>query len=147
MNIKEIREIINLMNENALTEFELEREGLRIRLRKGGATSEGIEKIVMASPQIQVQATEAASELKVEKRGIEIRAPMVGTFYRAPSPDAPPFVETGSAIETGQVVCIIEAMKLMNEIKSEVKGKILEVLVENGDPVEFGTVLFLVAPS
>ena len=147
MNIKEIREIINLMNENALTEFELEREGLRIRLRKGGAAPEGIEKNVMASPQIQVQAASAVAELKVEKRGLEIKAPMVGTFYRAPSPDAPPFAEVGSPIESGQVVCIIEAMKLMNEIKSEVKGKILEILVENGDPVEFGTVLFLVEPS
>ena len=135
------------MNENALTEFELEREGLRIRLRKGGATPEGIEKIMIASPPIQVQSTEPTPEPKVEKKGIEIKAPMVGTFYRAPSPDASPFVEVGAPIEPGQVVCIIEAMKLMNEIKSEVKGKILEILVENGDPVEFGTVLFLVEPS
>lgn len=151
MNIKEIREIINLMNENGLTEFELEREGLRIRLRKGGASSEGIEKIVMATaPMAPAQlstAAEAALEARPQPKALEIKAPMVGTFYRAPSPDAPPFIEIGSSIEPGQVVCIIEAMKLMNEIKSEVKGKIREVLVENGDPVEFGTVLFLVGPA
>ena len=149
MNIKEIKEIINLMNENALTEFELEREGLRIRLRKGGAGPEGIEKIVMGAAVVQPEApkAESAQEVKIPQKGVEIKAPMVGTFYRAPSPDAPPFVEAGSAIEPGQVLCIIEAMKLMNEIKSEVKGKILEVLVENGDPVEFGTVIFLIEPA
>lgn len=149
MNIKEIKEIINLMNENSLTEFELEREGLRIRLRKGGGGPEGIEKIMMASSVMPPEApkVEAAQEAKATQKGVEIKAPMVGTFYRAPSPDAPPFVESGSMIEPGQVVCIIEAMKLMNEIKSEVKGKILETLVENGDPVEFGTVLFLVEPA
>jgi len=146
MNIKEIKEIINLMNENALTEFELEREGLRIRLRKGGTGPEGIEKIVMAAP-TPLPPAEAATEAKPSTKFLEIKAPMVGTFYRAPSPDAPPFVEAGSPVEPGQVVCIIEAMKLMNEIKSEVKGKIAEVLVENGGPVEFGTVLFLVEPS
>jgi len=72
---------------------------------------------------------------------------MVGTFYRSPAPDAPPFVETGTDIEPGQVICIIEAMKLMNEIKSEVKGKIVDILVENAQPVEFGHVLFLIEPS
>ena len=147
MNIKEIKEIINLMNEHGLTEFELEREGLRIRLRKG-AGPEGIEKIVMASSlPSEAPKGEAAQEVKVPQKGLEIKAPMVGTFYRAPSPDAPPFVDTGATVEPGQVVCIIEAMKLMNEIKSEIKGKIVDILVENGDPVEFGTVLFLVEPA
>ena len=149
MNIKEIKEIINLMNENALTEFELEREGLRIRLRKGGAAPEGIERGVMASPVVQPEAPklEATQEVRVPQKGMEVKAPMVGTFYRAPSPDAPPFVEVGSTVDPGQVICIIEAMKLMNEIKSEVKGRITDILVENGDPVEFGTVLFLVEPA
>lgn len=77
---------------------------------------------------------------------VEIKAPMVGTFYRAPSPEAPPYVEAGQIIEVGQVVCIIEAMKLMNEIKSEIKGKILEILVENAEPVEFGQPMFLIEP-
>ncbi|HRZ67251.1 MAG TPA: acetyl-CoA carboxylase biotin carboxyl carrier protein, partial [Candidatus Omnitrophota bacterium] len=78
---------------------------------------------------------------------LEIKAPMVGTFYRAPAPDAPAFVEKGAMIVPGQVVCIIEAMKLMNEIKSEVKGKIVDITVENAQPVEFGHVLFLIEPA
>jgi len=153
MNIKEIKEIINLMNENSLTEFELEREGLRIRLRKGagGAVEGALEKIIVTTPTLPApQETTPQIPQEVPKEGVgravEIKAPIVGTFYRAPSPDSPPFVEVGSAIEPGQVVCIIEAMKLMNEIKSEVGGKIVEALIENGDPVEFGTVLFLVEP-
>ena len=153
MNIKEIKEIINLMNENSLTEFELEREGFRIRLRKGagGAVEGALEKIIVTAPTVLApQETTPQVTQEVPKEGaakaVEIKAPIVGTFYRAPSPDSPPFVEVGSAIEPGQVVCIIEAMKLMNEIKSEVGGKIVEALIENGDPVEFGTVLFLVEP-
>lgn len=153
MNLKEIKELINLMNENALTEFELERDGLRIRLKKGGggAVEGGVEKIIMGVPSGFSQesfpqpATETPKESTV--KAVEIKAPIVGTFYRAPSPDAPPFVEMGSKIEAGQVVCIIEAMKLMNEIKSEVSGKVVDVLIENGDPVEFGTVLFLIEPT
>lgn len=153
MNLKEIKELINLMNENALTEFELERDGLRIRLKKGvgGSVEGGIEKIATGVPSgssqesLQELATETPKESIV--KAVEIKAPIVGTFYRAPSPDAPPFVEMGSKIEAGQVVCIIEAMKLMNEIKSEVSGKVVDVLIENGDPVEFGTVLFLIEPT
>jgi acetyl-CoA carboxylase biotin carboxyl carrier protein len=77
---------------------------------------------------------------------VEIRAPMVGTFYRAPSPEAPPYAETGQIIEPGQVICIIEAMKLMNEIKSEIKGKVVEILIDNTEPVEFGQPMFLIEP-
>ena len=152
MNIKEIKELINLMNENALTEFELERDGLRIRLKKGagGTVEGGVEKIVTVS---SAPAQEAPTKLIQEvpqpspSKAVDIKAPIVGTFYRAPSPDAPPFVEIGSKIEAGQVVCIIEAMKLMNEIKSEVNGKVVDVLIQNGDPVEFGSILFLIEPA
>lgn len=153
MNIKEIKELINLMNENALTEFELERDGLRIRLKKGagGALEGGIEKIVVAAPTGAPPEAPLPTAPELSKEAApkmaEIKAPIVGTFYRAPSPDAPPFVELGSKIEAGGVVCIIEAMKLMNEIKSEVSGKVVDILVENGDPVEFGTVLFLIEPK
>lgn len=151
MNIKEIKELIHLMNENALTEFEMERDGLRIRLKKavGGAVEGGIE-LVGATPSGTQETPIPPMKQEVPKaasvKTVEIKSPMVGTFYRAPSPEGPPFVELGARIEVGQVVCIIEAMKLMNEIKSEVNGKIADVLVENGDPVEFGTVLFLVEP-
>ena len=153
MNVKEIKELINLMNENGLLELEIEKDGMRIRLKK---TSSGIESmgapiIVERHSSIEAAAAQqaAASTTPAEKaqaKTVEIRAPMVGTFYRSPSPEAPPYAEIGQTIEVGQVICIIEAMKLMNEIKSEIKGKILEILVDNAEPVEFGQPLFLIEP-
>ena len=145
MNLKEIKEMINLMNENGLAELEIEKEGMRIKLKKEGEAGASqlspliIEKEKTAPDKEETQTAEKNSE-KVR----EIKAPMVGTFYRSPSPEAPSFIEVGQIIEVGQVICIIEAMKLMNEIKSEIKGKVLEVLVENAEPVEFGQTMFLV---
>ena len=151
MNIKEIKEMIQLMNENDLSEIELEKDGLKIRLKK--SSSGAIEHVVMESrhqqaPQRREESVEsrevaqkAAQAAQASK--ITIKSPMVGTFYGSPAPDAPPFVQVGSQVEIGQVICIIEAMKLMNEIKSEVRGKVVSVSVNNGDPVEFGQPLFL----
>lgn len=145
MNLKEIKEMINLMNENDLTELEVERDGLKIRLKKGRQGKvEEIEETVAPLPQKAPPAEERVEAEREAANVIEIKAPMVGTFYRTPSPDAEPFVEAGSKIEENQVICIIEAMKLMNEIKSGVKGKVLEVLVENGEAVEFDQPLFRV---
>ena len=146
MYLKEIKEMINLMNENDLSELEIEREGFKIRLKKTpqGGYDQVVERVVASSP-LAIPAAGEVSEAPQE--GIEIKAPMVGTFYRAPSPEASPFVEVGEEIEVDQVVCIIEAMKLMNEIKSEVRGKIKKILVENGGPIEFGQVLFVVEPA
>ncbi|MFH1245604.1 MAG: acetyl-CoA carboxylase biotin carboxyl carrier protein [Candidatus Omnitrophota bacterium] len=146
MNLKEIKEIINLMNENELTEIELERDGLKIRLKK---RSGQIEQMVTSIPQVSSQEAVAANTQPVSKAEelVEIKSPMVGTFYRAPSPESMPFVDAGSEVQPDKVVCIIEAMKLMNEIKAEVKGIIKEILVENGRPVEFGQVLFRVHPA
>lgn len=151
MNLKEIKEMINLMNENNLTELEIEREGLRIKLKKGMLDPDTKEvTYIQTMTEKPVMAHKIAglekSQTEVAKNIVEIKAPMVGTFYRAPSPEAPPFVEIGQPIEVGQVICIIEAMKLMNEIKSEVKGKILEIRAENAEPVEFGQALFLIEP-
>jgi len=149
MNLKEIKEMIALMNENNLMELEVEKEGMRIRLKKTGSESAQvispmiIEKEKVSPKPAEPEPTRPATVLP---ETIEIKAPMVGTFYRAPSPDSAPFVEAGQVVEPGQVICIIEAMKLMNEIKSEIKGKILEVLVENAEPVEFGQPLFLITP-
>jgi len=151
MNVKEIKEMINLMNDNGLTELEIEKEGMRIRLKKSNSPVEGIsgpilvERQSIAETPAQRQAAPEAAE-KVASKTVEIRAPMVGTFYRAPTPEAPPYAEIGQTIEPGQVICIIEAMKLMNEIKSEIKGKILEILVDNAEPVEFGQPMFLIEP-
>lgn len=132
-------------------ELEVEKEGMRIRLKKTSVQNTGnisapivIEKEKISEPQ---KAKEAM--LNGEKTcltSVEIKSPMVGTFYRAPQPEAPPYAETGQIIEPGQVICIIEAMKLMNEIKSEIKGKILEILVDNAEPVEFGQPIFLIEP-
>jgi len=148
MNLKEIKEMINLMNENNLTELEVERDGLKIRLKKGrGVEVEEVEEVAPPLPQKAPPAEERVEAKREAANIIEIKAPMVGTFYKAPSPDAEPFVEAGSKIEEDQVICIIEAMKLMNEIKAGVKGKVLEVLVENGEAVEFDQTLFRVEVS
>ena len=140
--------MINLMNENNLMELEIEKEGVRIRIKRMGAGEAGvtpliIEKEISREKPVSAMPTQAEPTLA---RTVEIKAPMVGTFYRAPSPESAPYVEIGQIIEPGQIICIIEAMKLMNEIKSEIKGKISEILVENAEPVEFGQPLFLVEP-
>jgi len=149
MNLKEIRDIIILMNEHGLTEIEVEREGMKIKLKKG---SEGMQVIhsplasLQHEPLIQPSSSEK-EKAEVEDNRKEVVSPMVGTFYRSASPESPPFVEIGKKVEVGEVVCIVEAMKLMNEIKSEIKGKVVEVLVENAQPVEFGQTLFIVEPA
>jgi acetyl-CoA carboxylase biotin carboxyl carrier protein len=149
MNLKEIKEIITLMNDNNLNEIEIEREGLKLKLKKsadgvvmGGPTHYAIESL----PAPKLAATVSPSASDSSKDNKDIKSPMVGTFYRAPSPEAAAFVEVGQTVEIGQVVCIVEAMKLMNEIKSEVRGKIVEVAVQNAEPVEFGQILFVVDP-
>lgn len=151
MNVKEIKEMIGLMNDNNLSELEIEKEGMRIKLKKNPSPDQAQDNVHPAPIFIErekIQAPEQKPQtqpLKVSASNrLEIKAPMVGTFYRAPSPEAPPFVQVNQDIEPGQVICILEAMKLMNEIKSEVKGKILEILVDNAEPVEFGQPLFLI---
>jgi len=146
MNLKEIKEMISLMNENNLSEVEIERNGMKVKLKR--APEPGQEIMLERSP-VAVKAPvaeEAISKETPETRLVEVKAPIVGTFYRAPSPEAESFVEVGQEIEVGQVVCIIEAMKLMNEIKSEVRGKIIDILTDNADPVEYGQILFLIEP-
>ena len=153
MNLKEIKEIIALMQEHNLTEIEIERDGLKLKLRKGSIEFNSVasnETVVQNLPPLpnpktnHVVAPPAAEATK--SNHLEIKSPMVGTFYRSPSPDAAPFIELGQTVEVGQVVCIVEAMKLMNEIKSEVRGKVVQAAVENAEPVEFGQLLFAVEP-
>ncbi len=149
MNLKEIKEMINLMNENGLVELEIEKDGMRIRLKKTGVGAETFAgPVVIEREKIPPQIIAGHKEMpeKTVVKTVEIKAPMVGTFYRAPSPESPPYVEAGQTVDVGQVICIIEAMKLMNEIKSEIKGEILEILVDNAEPVEFGQPIFLVEP-
>jgi len=145
MNLREIKDLIGLMNEHKLTEIEIESEGTKIKLKKSNG------EIVMErmGPASHAHAAPAAPVAAAEpppvKAGLAIKSPMVGTLYSAPAPDAELYVKVGSKVEIGQVVCIIEAMKLMNEIKSEVRGTVTEIHASNGDPVEFGQVLFSVA--
>ena len=154
MDLKDIKAIIDLMKKNSITEFELERQDSKIRLKRGlnGGSSAAAEEPNSPNtlpvnvqqpgslPQSPVQQAVATGE-------IEIKSPMIGTFYRAPSPEAGSYIEVGSDVNPDSVVCIIEAMKVMNEIKAEVKGVITQILVENAKPVEFGQPLFKVRPS
>ena len=160
MNFKELKEMVDLMNENGLSEIEVEREGMKVKIKKAAAEGQvSIQHVPYSLPAVPVVApgvkapepsgsTPAAVPAPVEIKSNlkEIKSPMVGTFYRAPSPEAAPFIEIGQTVEVGQVVCIVEAMKLMNEIKSEVRGKVVEIAVDNAEPVEFGQVLFRVDP-
>src|SRR3989338_3784353 len=141
--------MISLMNENDLTEIEIERDGTKIKIKKGSNEAYGSTYKFPAGYQVETQTAPSITNESINSVNAnytQIKSPMVGTFYRAPSPEVPPFVETGQVVEIGQVVCIVEAMKLMNEIKSEVRGKIVEIPVENAQPVEFGQTLFTIEP-
>ncbi len=132
LNLDQLRELIQILEESNLTEIEVEQDDERIKLRREPA------------PVVGVAPTQAVSPVAAapEAEGTYVTSPFVGTFYRAPSPDADSFVEVGDEIGPGQVLCIVEAMKLMNEIEAEIEGKIVEILVESGKPVEYGDRLF-----
>ncbi len=147
MNLKEIRALLELLREYGLSEIEVEREGERLRLRRE-LPAPGAPSPAGAAPALAA-AVPAAPAAVHEAPGtalLAVEAPMVGTFYRAPSPDAAPYVREGDVVKKGQVVCIVEAMKLMNEIESKVAGRLVKVLVENAQPVEYGQPLFLLEP-
>jgi acetyl-CoA carboxylase biotin carboxyl carrier protein len=153
VDLKDIKAIIDLMKKNSITEFELERQDSKIRLKRGlsGAAAEEpppLLSLPMATPQAVAPTSASGMPLQQAASGeIEIKSPMIGTFYRSPSPEAGSYVEVGSEVHADTVVCIIEAMKVMNEIKSEVKGVITQILVENAKPIEFGQPLFKVRPN
>jgi acetyl-CoA carboxylase biotin carboxyl carrier protein len=156
VELKDIKAIIDLMRKNDLSVFEMEKDGFKLKLQKGGPEATATTPIAVMpaiAPAIAQQPaapTTAAGEepargVSAEKGSFkEITSPMVGTFYRSPSPDAPIFVDVGQTVTEETVVCIIEAMKVMNEIKAEVSGTIAEVVAENGKPVQFGQALFRV---
>ena len=154
MDLKDIKAIIDLMKKNSITEFELERQDSKIRLKRGlngGAPvaqyDEPVAAVGSAPISSTITPTLVVAAQSVSTGEIDIKSPMIGTFYRAPSPEAGNYVETGTEVNSETVVCIIEAMKVMNEIKAEVKGVVTQVLVENGKPVEFGQPLFKVRPN
>jgi len=147
-DLKEIKAFIDLMKKHELSIFEIEKDGFRLKLQKAAAAEMvAAPAAPVALPQVRTAGAEApgAKPESIESVPLkEIVSPMVGTLYRAGSPDAPPFVDVGKAVTEDTVVCIIEAMKVMNEIKAETSGIIAEVVAENGKPVQFGQVLFRV---
>jgi acetyl-CoA carboxylase biotin carboxyl carrier protein len=154
MEIDQIKAIIAMMKENELSEFSMEQDGLKIRIKRGPdgfqqmVTMPAAPVAVASSPAPAQAATSATSAVPATPTDQKhITSPMVGTFYRSPAPDAPTYVEVGATVDEETVVCIIEAMKVMNEIKAEVKGVITQVLVDNAKPVEFGQTLFAVKPN
>jgi len=155
VNLDDVREILALMRENGISEFEIEREGLKLRLRKDSAATTvasvpvvvaGVHAAPMmppaAAPEPVVPALPVGHDTEVELA--VVKSPIVGTFYRSPEPGAASFVEIGTTVKKGQVLCIIEAMKLMNEIDSEYDGEIVNIYVENGQPVQYGERLFAI---
>ncbi len=164
MTPKELRQILQALVEHGVSELSLETPDYKLTVRRGGG---GEAQPVLApvaqtplqplppAPPLPAQPAPAPAPAEAPKEApmgddcagcVEVRAPIVGTFYRAPAPDAPPFVKEGDRVEKGQVLCIIEAMKLMNEIESEVSGVVRKILVQNGEPVEYGQPLFLIQP-
>ena len=173
MNLKELKEILQMLDERDITEFELEEEGRRLRVRRAGApppVGTGAQApLVISSAPIAIpaiatappppepasapaattsgQASAAASLSEEALNGLTIvKSPIVGTFYRSPDPNSPPFVSVGDQVKVGQVLCIIEAMKLMNEIEAEVAGEVVRVHHDNGQPVQYGEPLFSIRP-
>jgi len=167
LNLHDIQELLDLLAAKEITEFEMEQQGVKIRVRRGNSHSGNAENSngygiapgpaqAAAPPPAPVETTspelppsQAGSEPAAEStEGLFImKSPIVGTFYSSPAPNAPPFVNAGDTVQVGQVICIIEAMKLMNELEAEVAGKIVRTYVENGQPVEYGQSLFAIEPA
>jgi acetyl-CoA carboxylase biotin carboxyl carrier protein len=154
MNLDQVKEILELVRQHNLAELEIEQEGLRLRVRKdtGGAASVGppsapspapaVAPAFPVEPGMSGALSPAAADEEVELA--VVKSPIVGTFYRSPEPNASPFVDIGSRVRKGQVLCIIEAMKLMNEIDSEYDGEVVNIYVDNGQPVQYGERLFAI---
>jgi len=148
---KQIQDLIDLLRRNNLTELEVERQGMRIRVRHEigiKSVTSSVQESAQNIPQTSAHLAAPAGQPAQDTTGmLTITSPIVGTFYRSPSPDADPYVEEGDVVKKGQVLCIVEAMKLMNEIESETDGKIVKILAESTKPVEYGQALFLIDPN
>jgi acetyl-CoA carboxylase biotin carboxyl carrier protein len=148
MTIEEIKELLQVFKESDVAEMEVQRGNNRLRLRRAGSMQDYVVSASPATPSVQASSAEAAvpAAPKADTGQVLVKSPIVGTYYDAPSPDAPSFVKVGDTVEPGQVLCIIESMKLMNEIESEVAGVVAAKLMENGRPVEYGEALFSIRP-
>jgi acetyl-CoA carboxylase biotin carboxyl carrier protein len=147
INFQELRELIAAIANTDVVELNLKNSEFELAVKKNpGMVTTQVVTMAAATPQ-PIVATTVEAAPTVDKKWVEIKSPMVGTFYRAPAPDEPSFASVGDRIALGQTVCIIEAMKLMNEIEAESTGQVMEILVENGQPVEFGQTLMYVNPA
>ena len=149
MNTKDIEQLIELLEKSTISEIEVGRWGNKIRVsRQGGSVlvqNSGMAPAPVASA-VNSEATAAIPEEETSLQGQAIKSPMVGTFYRSPGPDVDPFVKVGDHVSKGDTLCIIEAMKIMNEVEAEVSGVILDIQIENAQPVEYGQTIFLIEP-
>lgn len=153
MNQKELKELIEFLKEQDIAEFELERGDVKVRIKRGMPVAIAPAALTISAPTVPTAATASpappsvAPPSKSPDEGLhQVKSPIVGTFYESPSPGSPPFVKAGDTVEAGQVLCIIEAMKLMNEIEADVSGEVVKRLVNNGQPVEYGQPLFSIRP-
>jgi acetyl-CoA carboxylase biotin carboxyl carrier protein len=163
MNQKELKELIEFLVEKDIAEFELERGDVKVRIKRGAehvasappVTHVAVHTAPASGSEVAAPAVSAPSSAPVERAPVApaeeaglhtVRSPIVGTFYECPSPGSPPFVKPGDTVEVGQVLCIVEAMKLMNEIEADVAGEIVKKLVANGQPIEYGQELFVIRP-
>ena len=149
MDLRKLKKLIDLVQESGIAELEITEGEEKVKIVKGGGVNMGPAPAAPAAGQARraaaPAATPPAAEAEAGQEGHVVKAPMVGTFYRSPSPDAKPFVEVGQAVKEGDTICIIEAMKLMNEIEADASGTVRAILVENGQPVEYGQPLFILA--
>jgi len=156
MDLRKLKKLIDLVQESGIAELEITEGEERVRIARGGAvtvTPLGAAAVASAAPAPAASAPGTAAPAAAPAAGAApgpgaeghaVKSPMVGTFYRAPAPDAKPFIEVGGAVKEGQIICVIEAMKLMNEIEADASGTVKAILVENGQPVEYGQALFII---
>jgi len=142
VDIDKLRALLVVLGEENVAEFEHESEGVRMRIVRGGYAAAQMPAMMQAMPAAAPAASAAAAEASTPADSVDVTSPFVGTFYRSPSPDAPAFADVGSVVRPGQTLCIIEAMKLMNEIEAEMSGTVVEIYAQNGKAVEFGQKLF-----
>ncbi len=143
MELEDLKELIEYLKDTDITEISMEKDGVKIKIKR----EKFLSPVEISQQKFVSQQEKVLGKIEEEARVITVTSPIVGTFYRSPSPEADPFVEVGSKVKKGQVLCIIEAMKLMNEIESDVDGIVIKILVENGQPVEYGEPLFLIEPT
>jgi len=144
LDLRKLKKLIDLVQESGIAELEITEGEERVRIARGGAVTVAQAPVVAVTAPAAPAPVPASAEAPAAGDGHAMKSPMVGTFYRAPSPDAKPFVEVGQVVKEGQTMCVIEAMKLMNEIEADASGTVKAVLVENGQPVEYGQALFII---